>query len=178
MTRPATPLRFALVFALWFAAFTTAFEASRGSAFERFAVEQVLLAPTVGIVNLITPNEHLHLNGRVLRSSSSQLRVTRGCEGIELFLLLLAGILAFPATPRQRLHGLIVGGLLAYALSLGRLMALHYVLRYAPAWWQTLHGLVLSLLPVIVLAGFFLYWTESARSATPASAIAVVHNAH
>jgi exosortase/archaeosortase family protein len=138
----------------------TAFEASRGSAFERFVVEDLILVPTVALIGAVTPHERVALNGRIISSPGSQLHVTRGCEGIEMFLLLVAAILAYPAaTPRQRASGLLLGGLLAYGLSVGRLMGLHYILRYSPAAWEALHGLVLPLGPILLVSLFFMRWT-------------------
>jgi exosortase/archaeosortase len=105
-----------------------AFEASRGSAFERVVIEQLILLPTTALINTFTPNEHAQLSaGRVISSPGSNLHVTRGCEGIEMFLLLVAGIVAFPASGSRRLQGLLCGSVLAYVLSVTRLMALHYV---------------------------------------------------
>ena len=158
-------LRFALKFALTFTLLMGAFEASRGTAFERFVVERLILAPTTALIDGVTPTEHVELVGRTLVSpDGANLRVTRGCEGIEMFLLLIAAIGAFPATAERRLRGLLVGTILAYVLSVARLMALHYVLRYAPATWEALHGLVLPLAPVLALSIYFLHWSEEGRS--------------
>ena len=44
-----------------------------------------------------------------------------------------------------------------------RLMALYYALRCSPGPWEALHGLILPLAPVVLMALFFLRWT----SATP-----------
>ena len=159
----ATPARFALLFILTFAALFGAFEASRGSAFERFVVETLILAPTVDLINLLTPQESAHLTGdRVIASAGSNLHVTRGCEGIEMFLLLVAGIIAFPAGARSRLWGLLLGSLLAYTLSVARLLALHYILSYSPQAWEALHGLVLPLAPIFIMGLFFLDWSGRA----------------
>ena len=167
-----TPLRFAIMFMLSFALLMGAFEASRGSAFERFVVEDLILLPTVHLINAVTPEEHAQLNGRTLSSPGSNLHVTRGCEGIEMFLLLIAAILAFPASIKRRLQGLLFGALLAYALSIARLMALHYILRYSPAAWEALHGLILPLGPIVLIALYFLRWSASSPipAADPGSA--------
>ncbi len=122
-------------------------------------VEDLILVPTTAIINTVTPDVHAQLVGRVISSPGSKLHVTRGCEGIEMFLLLVAGIVAFPAAWKQRLRGLLFGSILAYALSIARLLALHYILRYSPGAWEALHGLVLPLGPTIVLALFFLRWS-------------------
>jgi exosortase/archaeosortase family protein len=158
-------LRFGITFLLGFALLMGAFEASRGTAFERFVVEDVILVPTTGLINIVTPGEHVTLVGRTI----ANLRVTRGCEGIEMFLLLVAAILAFPgATAKHRLTGLLVGGVLAYLLSVTRLMALHYTLRYSPTAWEALHGLVLPLGPIVLLALYFLHWSGPDQQQQPA----------
>jgi exosortase family protein XrtM len=159
----ATPRRFALVFVVAFAALYSGFEALRGTAFERFVIEEVFLRPAAALINLVTPGEHVQLAGRSLgRAGGPSLHVVRGCEGIEMLLLLLAALIAFPATLRRRAEGLLWGSLLAYALALARLVLLYYVLRYSPPLWEALHGLVLPLGPVVLLALYFLHWSASA----------------
>ena len=153
-------MRFALKFVIAFALLTGTFEASRGTAFERFVVEQGILVPTVDSINSLTPQERVKLIGRTIASpDGSSLRVTRGCEGIEMFLLLIAAILAFPASFQRRVQGLLMGAALAYILSLIRLMLLHYILRYSPSAWEALHGLVLPLAPVVLMVLYFLHWS-------------------
>ena len=155
-----TPLGFAVKFVVCFAVLFGAFEASRGSAFERFVVQDMILVPTTDLINIVTPHEQARLAAdRVISSQGSNLHVTRGCEGIEMFLLLVAGILAFPASGRHRLQGLAFGSILAYVLSITRLMALHYILRYSPKAWEALHGFVLPLAPIIVMALYFMRWS-------------------
>jgi exosortase family protein XrtM len=160
----AAPRAFALKFILYFALLFGAFEASRGSAFERFVAENMILVPTTALINAATPEEHATLVGRVISSPAANLNVTRGCEGIEMFLLLAAGIGAFPASWKRRAQGLLFGSIVAYALSVARLMALHYILRYSPSAWEALHGLVLPLGPIIVMALYFMRWSAGAAS--------------
>ena len=81
--------------------------------------------------------------------------------------MLAAGILAFPATLRQRVRGLLLGTVLAYLLSLTRLVALYFVLRYSPSAWEALHGLVLPLGPVILLALYFMRWSAGSAATQP-----------
>jgi len=167
----ATPLRFALAFLALATLLIGGFEALRGTVIERFLVETLILKPTTALIDVVTPAEHVQLVGRRLISARGPgLNVTRGCEGIELFLLLLAALLAFPANGRRRLQGLLWGSLLAYALSLTRLMLLHYTLSYRPALWEALHGLVLPLGPIVVLALYFLHWTAAAPAAVRVAA--------
>ena len=152
-------LRFALVAGAAFAVLMGSFEACRGSAFERFVVEGLILAPTAHLIDLVWPADHVILVGRTFVSGPARLNVTRGCEGVEMFLMLSAAILAWPGDLRRRLTGLAVGFVLAYCLSVARLMALVYTLRNAPLAWESLHGLILPLTPVLIMAWYFFHWS-------------------
>jgi exosortase family protein XrtM len=166
-----TPLQFGLRFAVLFAALVSGFEATRGTAFEKSVVEDLILAPTTSLINTAFPDEHVELRGRTLTSAGgANLHVTRGCEGIELFFLLLAALLAFPATMTHRLKGFLVGSVVAYLLSVSRLIALHFILRYSPWAWEMLHGLVLPLGPILVMAVYFLHWSSVATRAAASNA--------
>lgn len=163
---PPMTWRFAVRFVLGFAVLAGAFEASRGTAFERVLVEGVILKPTAAVLALLAPGAHAQLFGRTLvLGGGAALRVTRGCEGIELFLLLVAAVLAFPALWKARLRGLLVGSLLAYVLSVLRLIVLCLTLRYSPALWEALHGLVLPLGPIALLTIYFARWSAAAAAA-------------
>jgi exosortase family protein XrtM len=155
------PLWFGVKFIFLFAALVGAFEASRGTEFERLIVVDAILVPTTALLNIASPQERVTLSERTLVSGTSNLHVTRGCEGVELFLLLIAGILAFPASLSRRAWGLLLGGMLAYVLSVTRLVVLDETLRRAPNAWEALHGIVMSLVPVVIMAFFFLRWTAS-----------------
>jgi exosortase family protein XrtM len=159
----ADSLPFAAKFLVLFALLMGAFEASRGTTFERVLVEDCILVPTTLAINSVTPRESVQLIHRTLSSPGSRLHVTRGCEGVEMFLMLVAGIIAYPASWAQRLNGLLTGSVIAFGLSVTRLMALHYILRYEPDAWEALHGLVLPLGPVILIALYFMYWSARMR---------------
>ena len=163
-------LAFALKFIVYFAVLMGTFEASRGSAFERFLVEDCILKPTVALVHVLAPQEPIQLVGRTISSPTSHLRVTRGCEGVEIFLLLISAFAAFPASLKAKARGLAIGLAVSYALSVSRLIALHFTLRYSPAAWEALHGLILPLAPMILVTLYFLYWTADVPMKVPRAA--------
>jgi exosortase family protein XrtM len=158
----ATPVGFGIRFLVLFGLLFAGFEALRGSAAERVLVEDAVLAPAVVAINTLAPAEHVERRGRTLQTTSSALTIVRGCEGVEMLLLLFAAIVAFPTSWRQRARGLAAGIALAYALSLARIVALHFSLRYMPGAWELLHGVLLPLGPIAVLALYFLHWTATA----------------
>lgn len=134
-------------------------------------IDGLVLSPTAQVINFLSPADPVHLEGRSLVSSGSRLRITRGCEGVEMLMLLAAGILAFPAAAQHRAKGLVIGGALVYVLTVARLLLLHYTLQWSPGAWQALHGLILPLAPVILVALYFLHWS-AAVSASRSDAVA------
>ena len=159
-TLPPT-IAFALKFIIYFAVLMSCFEASRGTAVERFVVEDCILKPTIELIHIAAPREPIRLVGRTISSPSSHLRITRGCEGVEIFLLLLSAIAAFPASWKAKARGLAIGFITSYLLSVCRLIALHFTLRYSPAAWESLHGLILPLGPIVLITLYFIHWTSS-----------------
>jgi exosortase/archaeosortase family protein len=159
--RKRSPILFGVRFLLVFFTLMGSFEATRGTAFEHFIIDDSILQPTVVIINLISPHTPAHLDGRKIVDVNSSLRVTRGCEGIETILLLTAAILAYPIKMRSRLRGLAYGIPLAYALSVVRLLLLHFILSQRPELWEALHGLVLPLLPIVAVGLFFSLWISA-----------------
>ncbi len=167
-----TPWRFAWQFAALFGLLSASFEAVRGGILERLVIDEALLRPTAWLLGVLDPAHPVARVGRTLVSDHAQLHVTRGCEGVEMTFLVVAAVAVFPAAPRRRLQGLLVGAVLAQVLAIARLAILQWSLQWAPDAWSTLHGLVLPLAPVAILTGYFLRWSEGAAHPDRAAQVA------
>lgn len=163
---PVTPWQFGCKFALFFTVLFLVWEGARGSRFEGLLMHDLVLAPTANLINMMAPSEAVRVEAHRLVTSSSALRITRGCEGIEMLLLLTAGLLAFPATLKHRVRGFLIGLAIVYFLTIARIVLLHFALRYSPNAWDMLHGLVLPLSPVLLVALYFLRWSTAAAKET------------
>jgi exosortase family protein XrtM len=152
---------FALRFALLFAALATVAEWSRGTEFERFTVEGLILMPVASVACALFPAAPVEAEGRTLVGSDVRLHVRRGCEGVETLLLICAAVLAYPASSRRRLAGLAGGIGLAYLLCELRLLWLFFSLRYAPEAFALTHGLLAPLAPVVAIGLYFLWWSSA-----------------
>lgn len=92
--------------------------------------------------------QHVTVSGVILMSGSNAVSIQNGCNGIEAVVFLIAAILAFPATWRQRLIGLAAAIVLIQLLNLVRVVTLFLIVRYKPdlfelfhlAIWQTVIG--------------------------------------
>lgn len=64
--------------------------------------------------------------GSVVSGKDFSMDISGGCDGIEVMAILIAGILAFPASWSARLKGILAGGALLAVLNLLRFPALYF----------------------------------------------------
>jgi exosortase H (IPTLxxWG-CTERM-specific) len=65
--------------------------------------------------------------------------IEAGCNGVEAMLVLLAGILAFPAPWKFKLAGLAAGAVAIQALNLVRIVSLFYLGQWNLQWFEWAH---------------------------------------
>ncbi len=101
---------------------------------------------SAALLNLL--GQHVIVNGVVLTAGNHAVSIQNGCNGIEAVVFLVAAILAFPATWRQRAVGLVAAVGVIQILNLARVVTLFLINRYKPdlfelfhlAIWQTVIG--------------------------------------
>ena len=65
--------------------------------------------------------------------------IQAGCNGVEAMLVLLAGVLAYPAPWKLKLVGLAAGAVAIQALNLVRIVSLFYLGQWDLAWFEWAH---------------------------------------
>lgn len=103
------------------------------------------------------------------------LQIANGCSGIEATILLAAGMVAFPATWRERALGWAAGTTAIMALNVVRIISLYYIGQHSMEWfdWAHLYAWdVLIMLDGMVVFFFWIRWLPSAgqSGAVPAAA--------
>ena len=88
-----------------------------------------------------------------------------GCNGLEASLFLLAAVLAFPATLRMRLAGVVLGAAIVQLANLIRIVTLYLIGCYRPAWFEAFHLQIWQTIIFATAVGFFLLWTRRATTA-------------
>jgi exosortase/archaeosortase family protein len=73
---------------------------------------------------------------RALQPEERRRGVSAGCNGIEAMLVLVAGMLAYPATWRQRAAGIAIGAMAIRALNLARVVSLFYLGQWNREWFS------------------------------------------
>lgn len=108
--------------------------------------------------------ESATVSGATILSERGGLSVITGCDALQPTMLLLAGILLFPAPWRHRCWGLIMAVGLMQAANVLRLVALYLVLCYWPSNFDFLHTEVGQALMLLVAVGLWLGWLACVES--------------
>lgn len=109
------------------------------------------------------------VNGTVIRSSRFAVNINNGCNGVEAMLILLASIVAFPATLKARVAGLFLGALAVQLLNAIRIMTLYLLGAYQPRLFDLFHTAIWQIVIIMAAIGFFLVWSARVAPARVAN---------
>ena len=100
--------------------------------------------------------------GKVLRSASNGFAVSieAGCNGVEATLVLIAAILAFPSTWRQKLWGLSLGFLAVQSLNVVRIISLFYLGQWSMTAFEWAHLYIWQALIMLDVLIVWLIWVR------------------
>lgn len=86
------------------------------------------------------------------------IQISNGCSGIEVAILLAAGMLAFPASWRERALGWVAGTSAIMSLNIVRIISLYYLGQYSSEWFDWAHTYAWDLLIMVDGLIVFLLW--------------------
>ena len=112
--------------------------------------------------------------GNVLYSARSGFAVAiqAGCNGVEAMIVLLAGILAYPAPARWKLAGLAIGFVAIQALNIVRIVSLFYLGQWSERWFEFAHLYLWQTLIMLDALVVWLLWIRNAPAPAAAPAAA------
>ena len=101
--------------------------------------------------------------GRILRDATTGFAVSieAGCNGVEAAIVLIAGILAFPASIQHKVIAILAGFLFVQALNIVRIISLFYLGQWNYTvfeWFHLYLWPVLIMLDVLVVFAIYLQW--------------------
>lgn len=111
-----------------------------------------------GILNLMS--QSVVVDGTVIRSSRFAVNINNGCNGVEAMLILLASIVAFPASLRARAAGLALGAIAVQVLNMIRIVTLYLLGAYYPRLFDAFHTAVWQIIIILSAIVFFLIWSS------------------
>jgi exosortase H (IPTLxxWG-CTERM-specific) len=108
--------------------------------------------------------------GTVIQSPAFAVDVKNGCNGIEAALLLVAAMLAFPASPKQRALGIAAGLAVIQGVNLFRIVSLFWLgVHYRNA-FELFHAAVWQTALILLAVGIFLAWSRFTAGGGPVEA--------
>ncbi|HUP63258.1 MAG TPA: exosortase H [Thermoanaerobaculia bacterium] len=107
--------------------------------------------------------------GTVISSTRFAVNINNGCNGVEAMLILLASIVAFPASLRARAAGLALGAIAIQLLNAVRIITLYLLGAYYPRFFDTFHTAVWQIVIILSAILFFLVWSARVGKARVAS---------
>lgn len=122
---------------------------------------------SAGLIALFDP--HVATAGKVLQSTTNGFAVSieAGCNGIEAALILVAAILAFPASMKARVIGILAGLFTVQALNVVRVVSLFYLGQWSASAFEWAH---LYLWQALIMLDVLIVWLVWMRSLRPAAA--------
>ncbi|MDA9988648.1 exosortase H [Luminiphilus sp.] len=132
-------------------------------------VQEAVIQPFTGLLAalstaLIMPfDDTVIAQGRILRDAASGFAVSieAGCNGVEAAIVLIAGILAFPASLRHKLVAILAGFFFVQALNIVRIISLFYLGQWNYTvfeWFHLYLWPVLIMLDVLIVFAIYLQW--------------------
>ena len=116
-----------------------------------------------GVLRLL--GQDVTMSGTVIRNPRFAVNIRNGCNGIEAMLIFLAAVLAFPASWKSRLAGLVLGILAIQVINLVRVVALFLTGVYFPKIFDTSHTVIWQ--TIVILFGVLLWIFWANRFAAP-----------
>jgi exosortase/archaeosortase family protein len=149
--------RFLAIFVATFAVMQLAAVSSR-----HYVANWLVAWPAQFTLGALYAEDGIVVDANRIESRRVRLNLLPGCEGTELFVLLIAGVLAFPAPWPAKLRGLAYGLTLAFALNQVRVIGLYAVVRDQAAAFDLVHGFVAPTALVVALGAYFWLWSGRA----------------
>ena len=132
-------------------------------------VQESVIQPFTGLLAalstaLILPfDDTVIAQGRILRDAATGFAVSieAGCNGVEAAIVLIAGILAFPASLQHKLVAILTGFFFVQALNVVRIISLFYLGQWNYTvfeWFHLYLWPVLIMLDVLIVFAIYLQW--------------------
>ena len=122
------------------------------------------------VLDLIGQNVTMH--GTVIKSPRFAVNIRNGCNGVEAMVILLAAIVAYPASWKARGIGLALGIGVVQLVNLVRVVALFLTGAYLPRFFDSSHTLVWQTVVILVALLVWVYWAKRFVHRAPAVAAA------
>ena len=137
---------------------------------DRVVVPFTELLVRISTVLLAAIGEKTQTFGTVIQSPAFAVDVKNGCNGLEAALLLVAAMLAFPATAKRRAQGIAAGLAVIQGVNLVRIVSLFWLGVHHRNVFELFHAAIWQTALILLAVGIFLAWSRFAGGGDPVEA--------
>lgn len=131
-------------------------------------VREYVILPFTGIIAAVSASvtqlfdSSVQSHGIILQSitTSTAVSIQPGCNGVEAMICLTAAIVAFPASWKHKLYGLLFGFVAIQALNVVRIISLFYLLQWDKNWFEWAHLYLWQALIILDALIVFIIWVR------------------
>lgn len=152
------------IFVLCYVVLQGLYASSAGTAVERFFLVDTGSKPAALLINALQPEVGARAVASRIVAAGGGINIANGCEGTDIYFLLIAAFAAAALPWRPRALGLGLGLLLAFALNQARIIALFHAFRSDRGLFEMLHT---TILPMLLVAAVGLYFHACLRISRP-----------
>ena len=107
---------------------------------------------------------HVTAHGALLYLNHAVMEVKFGCNGLEAILLYVAAVLAYPASWKLRLIGIVLGSTVLQVLNIIRIGVLAWVLEYHQKNFALMHEYVTQSIMIALAFIVFLFYLQATEN--------------
>ena len=144
-------------------------------------VREYFILPFTGLIASVSAwvtqlfDSSMQSSGIILQNinNGTAVSIQPGCNGVEAMICLTAAIVAFPASWKHKLYGLLFGFLAIQALNIVRIISLFYLLQWNKDWFEWAHLYLWQALIILDALIVFIVWVRMLPESDEDEAIAL-----
>jgi exosortase family protein XrtM len=124
-------------------------------------INQMQVRPATWLLSHTLPHFEIWQRDSSIFTTGLELEIRQGCDGMEVWLMLVTALLAFPMSLRRRLRSIAYGTLLVFSMNLIRIVSLFHVALKRPEWFVVAHEFIWPTAMVLAATAFVLVRFEA-----------------
>jgi exosortase/archaeosortase family protein len=118
---------------------------------------------------LLGLGRHVERTGDTLSVGTTSIQIGADCSPHLPYLIFAGGVLALPATWRQRAVGLAIGAVAIHLFNVARILTLFAVRAARPEWFDFVHVYLWQIGTIVAVVAAFLAWLQWTGRPAPAA---------
>ncbi len=120
----------------------------------------LITEPCTAIINFFNGDSSVVARNSFIQSRTANLQIVRGCDGSGVLFLLIAAILAFNTSLKNKFVGIISGILFVYIVNTIRIIFIYYIVSHYKQYFVEFHSLIAPSIIILLTSMAFIAWAN------------------